>query len=480
MTKQCQVLLPAWTAPRRLGALALLCGSLAGCMTVGPDYVASTPVVPTQWHNVALAPVAQAGDAETLGNWWRQFGDATLDGLVEQALKNSPDLQTAQAKLRESRARLGIADAGRYPTVTASTSARRNESSGNGSSSESYHAGFDASWEIDLFGGQRRSVEAATATVEASVESLRDARVSLIAEVANNYLGLRTLQARLTVARSSLASLGDTGQLTTWRAKAGLVSELDALQAASNTEQTRARIPALESSIETTLNKIAVLIGAPRAKLVSLEAAQVDVPDAPAAQAVGIPADTLRQRADVRAAERFLAVQTAKIGVAEADLYPSLKLSGSIGLDALTAGSLFKSQAANNSLLGALTAPIFNAGSIRRNIDIQNALQEQALLAYTKSVNQALADVEAALVALSKARERLVSLNKAVEVSRQAEQVAQHRYAAGLIDFLSLLDTQRSLLSLEDQRLSAEGDRATAFVQLYKALGGGWQAESTT
>ena len=351
---------------------------------------------------------------------------------------------------------------------------------GRGRATDTYSVGFDASWEIDLFGGTRRSVEAATATSAASLESVNDAQVSLVAEVARLYLDLRTQQLRLANARSSLASQLDTLQLTNWRAKAGLVTELDVAQASSSAEQTRARVPALESTIESDINKLAVLLGAHRSKLLALDMPAKAIPDAPLAGNAIVPAELLRQRPDVRAAERRLAAQTASVGVAEAARYPSLGLSGSIALSGATLDQMVRGASLGSSLVAGLTAPLLDGGRIRRNIDIQNALQEQALIAYEQSVMSALADVETALVTLSKTRERLQSLERAAASARLAAQIAEHRYAAGLIDFLTLLDTQRSLLSVEDQRLAAQGDRASAIVQLYKAFGGGWQTEAAS
>jgi NodT family efflux transporter outer membrane factor (OMF) lipoprotein len=446
-----------------------LCALLGACASVGPDYREPAPVLPLQWH------AAQSGSARgSLAGWWQQFDDPALTHLIDLALASSPDLRTAQAKLREARARTGVADAARYPSITNSLSGKRSESAGAGVATDSYSLGFDASWEIDVFGGTRRSVEAAQATQQAAEESVRDAQITLAAEVARNYLDLRTQQTRLQIARDNLVSQGDTTQLTRWRLQAGLVTELDAAQARSTLEQSRARIPTLESAVEADINKLAVLAGLPRSEIEAGVGEAMRIPATPAELGVMIPADTLRQRPDVRAAERRLAAQTANIGVATAAQYPSLKLSGNVGLAALTTDALLRPEAASSSLLAGLTTPIFDAGRIRQNIAIQNALQEQTLIAYEKSVSQALADVESALVALAKSRERLQSLVAATDSARLAAQIAQHRYAAGLIDFLTVQDTQRTLLSVEDSRASAEGDQAAALVQLYKSLGGGF------
>ncbi|MBS1208811.1 MAG: efflux pump, family, outer rane lipoprotein [Proteobacteria bacterium] len=451
------------------------CGLLSACASVGPDYRAPAPVVPTDWH---ASPVGTSRTA-SLAGWWRQFDDPVLSGLIEAALIHSPDLRTAQARLREARARTGLADAAQYPSVDNALGAKRTEAAGSGAAVDSYSIGFDASWEIDLFGGLRRGAEAARATEESAGAAVGDAQVTLAAEVARLYIDLRAQQMRLQIARDNLASQHETSQLTRWRAQAGLVTELDVVQARSTLESTRARIPVLESAEESDLNKLAVLVGQPRGEIDKRCGPATRIPATPPALGVAIPAETLRQRPDIRVAERKLAAQTASVGVATAAQYPSFKLSGSIGLAALTTDALLRTDAASSSLLAGLTTPIFDAGRIRQNIKIQNALQEQALIAYEKSVAQALADVESALVALAKSRERVASLNVASDTARQAAQLAQHRYAAGLIDYVTLQDTQRSLLTAEDSRASAEGEQATALVQLYKSLGGGF-GEATT
>ena len=453
----------------------LLALALAGCITVGPDYRVPSTSSPAQWHNVGAD---RSDNPARLGQWWRQLNDPALDALQARALETSPDLRTAFAKIKEARARYSLAEAGAYPTLSAGASAQRSESAGKGSTTETFRVGLDASWEIDLFGGTRRSIEAAAATEAARVEAARDAQVSLVAEVATNYLDLLTQQQRLRIAREYAASQAETEQLTRWRVQAGLLTELELAQASSALEQTRASQPRLESAIEADLNKLAVLCGIPRAEVETLIQGERAIPAVPASLGISVPAEVLRQRPDVRAAERSLAAQTANIGAATAELYPTLKLSGAIGLSAAHVNELFRSEAGNNSLLAGLTAPIFDAGRIRRNIAIQNALQEQSLIAYEKTVAQALADVETALAGLAKTRERSASLNRALGSARLAEDIARKRFAAGLIDFASLLETQRSLLSLEDQNLSAQGDQASALVQLYKALGGGWQDEA--
>ncbi len=464
--------------PTRL--LLMLAGlGLAGCAAVGPDYVPPATDVPAGWSRLDTAsqPVTRADAPGDLSQWWQRLNDPLLSQLIAEALQASPDLRSAQARLREARARRTVAAAARFPSVAASGNARRSRSSeetGSGDSRNSFSAGFDASWEIDVFGGVRRGVEAAEADLESTVANLDNTWVSLASEVALNYVELRALQTRLGIARANLASQSETLQLTDWRAQAGLVSNQDVEQARSNREQTRAQIPSLETSLAESEHGLDLLLGRAPGTLHARLAATGALPAVPAQIAVGIPADTLRQRPDVRAAERKLAAETARVGVAEAARYPSFNLSGSIGLEALTFGALGNSGAATSSLLAGITGPVFNAGRLRAQVEIQDAVREQAQVSYEQAVLTALQEVENALVALARNRERIEALAIAAESARNAAQLAQQRYSAGLIDFQSVLDTERSVLSAEDSLASSRADGVLALIRLYKALGGGW------
>lgn len=472
--------------PLFTSVLPILAGlGLAGCVAVGPDYTPASPDVPDGWKRIdtTARPLTHAAATGDLSQWWQGLNDPLLSELVAEALQASPDLRTAQARLREARARRSVAAAVRFPDVTAAGSARRSRSSeetGSGDARNSFSAGFDASWELDVFGGVRRSVEAAEADLESSVANLDNTRVSLASEVALNYVEVRALQTRLGIARANLASQSETLQLTDWRAQAGLVSSQDVEQARSNREQTRAQIPGFETSLAESEHRLDVLLGHAPGTLHARLAATAELPAVPDQIAVGIPADTLRQRPDVRAAERKLAAETARVGVAEAARYPSFTLSGSIGLEALTLGALGNGGAATSSLLAGITSPVFNAGRLRAQVEIQDAVREQAQVSYEQTVLTALQEVENALVALARNRERVEALAIAVESARNAAQLAQQRYSAGLIDFQSVLDTQRSVLSAEDSLASSRADGVLALIRLYKALGGGWSPQPAT
>jgi len=415
-----------------------------------------------------------------LAEWWRQFRDPVLDGLVADALAANLDLAAAQAQLREARARRALAGAQLGPIVNASASGSRRRASaesGNGATAELYSAGFDASWELDVFGGLRRGVEATEADVGASADQLRDTRVSLVAEVALNYVDLRAAERQLVVAEESVTSREETYKLARWRLQAGLVSELDVAQARTDLESTRAALPALRTSATEARHRLAVLLGRTPGELEARLVATAAVPLAADSVAVGIPADTLRQRPDVRAAERQLAAQTARLGEAEAARYPSFSLSGALGLEALGLAALGSSDAVTRSLLGNITAPIFDAGRIDANVAIQDARLEQARLAYQSAVLGAFEDVENALVAVANSAERRLQLESAAVSARDTLQIARHRYASGLADFLAVLESQRTLLSLEEQLAGTTGNLARAQIQLYKALGGGWSPD---
>jgi NodT family efflux transporter outer membrane factor (OMF) lipoprotein len=460
----------------------LACLGLTGCAAVGPDFAPPATAVPAGWNRLEASdsPVARAEAPGDLSEWWKNLDDPLLSELVGEALQVSPDLRSAQARLREARARRVVAAAGRYPSVTAFGSASRSESSeqaGSGDTSNFFSAGFDASWEIDVFGGVRRSVEAAEADLESTEAILENTRVSLAAEVALDYVEVRTQQTLIGIAQANLATQSETLQLTEWRAQAGLVSSQDVEQARSNREQTRALIPALETVLAEAENRLDLLLGGAPGTLHARLSPVGALPAMPGAIAVGIPADTLRQRPDVRAAERALAAETARVGVAEAARYPAFNLSGSIGLEALTLGALGNSGAATSSLFAGVTGPIFDAGRLRAQVEIQDALREQALVAYEQALLTALQDVENALVALARNRERTEALANATESARNAAELARQRYSAGLIDFQSVLDSERSVLVLEESLASSRANGVQELIRLYKALGGGWSPQ---
>jgi outer membrane protein, multidrug efflux system len=481
---------------RQMGAGLLLWVGLSGCM-VGPNYRAPQAPVPAAWSE-AQSTGAEA-PAAAMTQWWTTFKDPLLECLIARAVQSNWDLRTAAGRVREARALRGVAGADLWPTINVSGSYTRQRSSENavpfslggaGSGTPGglppflqglkleqnlFQAGFDASWEIDLFGGVRRSIEAADADLAASQEELRNTLVSLLAEVARNYVEVRGSQRRLAIAQENLKAQQDTLELTRARFTAGLTSELDVTQAASQLATTQSQIPPLETSLKQGIHRLGVLLGqAPGALLAELSTA-APIPTVPPEVPVGLPADLLRRRADIRRAERQLAAATARIGVAEADLYPKLSLTGSLGLESLKLADLTQGASRFWSVGPTLSWPIFDAGRIRANIAVQDARTDQQLSTYAQTVLTALEDVENALVAYSREQVRRTQLAEAAEANRRALALANDLYRNGLGTFLNVLDSERALFSSESDLAQSEATVSTDVVALYKALGGGWE-----
>lgn len=470
---------------RLAGALAAAALPLGGCSllpAVGPDYATPVLSLPRQW-TAGMAAAESAAElsaeerARELANWWRQLGDRQLDSLVDEALAGSTDLRLAQARVRQARAARTQASGAKYPSLAAAASANRSKSAaavGALPTSTLYEAGFDATWEIDVFGGTRRAVEAADADLAAADAKLNQARVSLVAEVVQNYVDLRADQRRLAIARDNLASQDETLQITAWRNQAGLASASDVEQARGNREQTRAAIPDLQVGLAAAENRLGVLLGANPGSLHARLGDTRPLPAVPARIATGIPADVLRSRPDLIAAERSLAAETARVGQKLAQRFPSLSLDASFGWEAYSLGALGGAASVTHALAGALAATLFDGGQLRAAVEIQSAAQEQALVGYEASVLTALAEVESALAAHAAARDRIEARQAAAVAARNAEQLARRMYESGLADFQKLLDTERTRLAAEDNLALAEATQVSSLIQLYKALGGGW------
>jgi NodT family efflux transporter outer membrane factor (OMF) lipoprotein len=451
---------------------------LTGCVAVGPDYKAPDIAAPAEWRPTPRGGLSFAEPrAETLARWWTTLDDHDLSVLIERAAAGNLNLKIARARIRAARARRGIAEAGLFPSLGfggSATVGRSSEDSGSGMRRELYRSGFDAGWEVDVFGGVRRSIEAAEGELETSAADYQDVLVSLLAEVALNYLDARTFQGVLQVAEENLKTQEETLQLSEWRFAAGLVSSLDVQQAKATLENTRAQLPRVRSNIEAAKNRLAILLGAFPGALEAQLGASKPIPEAPLEVAVGVPAETLRRRPDVRRAERQLAAQTARVGVATADLYPKFSLPGSIGLEALAGHRLFSLANRAWSLVGNFSWTIFKGGAIRQNIELQSALQEQALNQYEAAILIALEEVENSLIAFVEEQERRDTLTAATHAAQLAAELARDQYGSGLIDFQTVLDSQRSVLSFQEQLEQSKGQVTANLIGLYKALGGGW------
>ncbi|WP_418953511.1 efflux transporter outer membrane subunit [Zeimonas sediminis] len=475
-------------SPRRPPALmaALAVAAVAGCATVAsPDRTLPDVPVPAAWSSTSAAATAGGATVEdtsarqpaspaSLVEWWRNFDDPDLAALVARALEANTSVRGAQAALAQARALRDVQAAGLRPTLDGSASAQRARPAG-GDTSNRFQAGLDASWELDVFGGRRSAVEAAEADVRAAQASLADAQVSLAAEAALAYIELRGLQSRLAIARRNLATQNETLQLAQWRTQAGLTTSVEVEQARAAAEQTAAQVPALENGIAQARHALAVLTGqAPGALQSALDDAR-EVPQPAGELALAIPAETLRQRPDVRRAEERIGAALARVSQADAARYPSFRLGGTLGLSAPTLGGLGSSAAIVDSLLAAVSVPLFDGGAARAQVRVQEAALEQARVAYQEVVLNALKEVEDSLVALRGDRERLARLRNAAEAAANAALLAQNRYASGLIDFQVVLDTQRTLLSTQEGVAITAASVSADHVRLYKALGGGWK-----
>ena len=500
------------------GGLAALALVTAGC-AVGPRFAPPQPTMPAAWqaggrttddgiqksevgsqksevggqpsapspntqHPAAVPPPDTHSPtplpADALVRWWEQFNDPVLNSLVTRAAQTNLDIRLAESRLRQARAELGVTDAGLWPQLNMNGSAQRSRSpgpGGNGVIGNSFQAGFDAAWELDIFGGTRRAVEAAEADLAAAQESRRDVLVSLLAELAVDYVALRGSQRRLVIARENLAMQQHSAELTRLRFKGGLASALDVANAAAQVASTAAQLPMMEAASQQTIHALCLLLACEPGALTAELSRPGAIPLAPAGIPVGVPSDLLRRRPDIRNAEAQIHGATARIGVALADLFPKFTLSGNAGLSGNKPHTLVDMHNRFWSFGPSATWPIFDAGRILSNVRVQRALQEQALLTYEKTVLTALQEVENALVVSAREQEHVRLLQEAVTANRKALNLALQLYTEGQTDFLSVIEAQRSLYGAEEALALSDQAVATDLISLYKALGGGWKKE---
>jgi NodT family efflux transporter outer membrane factor (OMF) lipoprotein len=464
--------------------VAALSFLLPGC-AVGPNYHLPETKTPAHWNESLAGGETNSPIATT--RWWTNFNDSELDSLVQRAGQSNLDLRLAQARVREARAQYGIASADLWPAVDGSGSYTRERESQRqpviGSFSvpsdvfenNVYQAGFDASWEIDVFGGKRRAKEAAGAQVSASEFGRRDVLITLLGDVARNYVDLRGFQQQLAIANENIQVQEKSLAITRDRFAKGLASDLDVQQAATVLATTRAELPTFESSIEMGIHRLEVLIGQQpgtlRIELTQAAAIPVQPPVVP----VGLPSELLLRRPDIRQAERQLAAATANIGVAKSDLFPKFFLTGAAGFQSVSASDWFTGDSKFWSVGPTVQWRIFDAGRIRSNIKVQNAREEQALAMYEKTVLTAFEEVENSLVFYAKEQVRRRSLEDAVMSSRKSLETANKLYANGLTDFLRVLDAERSLYQSQDALVQSDRTISADLIALYKSLGGGWE-----
>ena len=504
-------------------ALAIL---VCGC-AVGPDYQEPDVLIPDTWTEPLAGGVSGVNARPEA--WWTNFGDATLNSIIERAAGGSFDLQIVEARLQAARAYETMAGAALWPQVNVGTGYQRSQTrevdvsrGGTGSLTMSpgglsvsatepgpfgtvvtvvpdttgagmsrvtvspgakapdrhndlFQAGFDATWELDIFGGLRRGREAARAEVEEVAELRREVFISVAAEVARNYFVLRSAQNRLETARKNIEAQEEALALAEGRFRAGLANELDVKLAEAQLASSKSAVPTLETAIRVTIHRLGVLIGSTPGALDDELAVAVPQPQVPPEVPVGLPADLLRRRPDVRAAERAVAAATARVGVAQADLYPHFVLTGSLTGSSTAFEGITRGANRLWSIGPGIRWPIFDGGRIRANIRVQDARLDEAITTYEKTVMLALEEVENSLVAYAKEQNRLITLTEAVNANRRALEIARQLYGNGLITFLHVLDAERSLFASEDQQIQSESVVLTNLVALYKALGGGWE-----
>jgi multidrug efflux system outer membrane protein len=503
--------------------VVLLAALGSGC-AVGPNYQA-----PKIKSSPAFAELNSTVNAnEPVADWWRTFHDPELDRLVREALDHNYDLQVAAMRIRESRAQRNIVAADLFPQVnadgsyvhshgsknvvlplggsgaqgtnspavvtprpTALNNGNVNDNAGNspsapppnpfgqggvpGATTDLYQVGFDASWEIDVFGGQRRRVEAASADFEAASQGRRDLQVTVAAEVARDYLELRGTQERLQIARSNLVAQNDILALTRSKRSVGFVTEFDVLRAASEVDTTEAGISPLEAQLKILAHSVSILVGQEPDELTKELSAAQPIPSAPPQVPVGLPSQLLQRRADIRQAERQIAAANARIGVAQADLFPKFALIGNVGLDSSSPGDLFNWGSRYFLISPTVTWQIFDAGRVLGNIRLQHANEQEADLQYRGIILKALKEVEDALVNYATEQTRRNHLADAVKQNQDALDLARRRYDQGLADFLTVLDAERSVFSAQDAYTQSSQSISTSLVALYKSLGGGWK-----
>jgi NodT family efflux transporter outer membrane factor (OMF) lipoprotein len=453
-----------------------------GCM-VGPDYVRPDVELSDTWHQEATRGLAE-GRAD-IQSWWGNFGDSALDELIEEASLGNFDVKQAHARVMQARASLAIASGERWPDIDAIgswTRLRESESispvtgPGLDRTDTFYSIGGRAFWEIDLWGRISRNIESAEGDFEASIEDLRDVMVILYAEVASNYIQVRTFQAKIRYAEENIKRQEGTLELTSARFKAGLVGKLDIRQAELNLARTRSVIPQFREGLKQAINRLEVLIGQSQGSLYDKLEKERDIPEIPDQITVGVPADLLRQRPDVRRAERLLASQTAQIGVATAALYPQFDLTGDFFFDSArgSISGIFRESNRAWSLGPSFAWNIFDGGRVRSNIKLQEYVTDEAYFNYNQAILLAIEDVENSMVAYVQQSDRYDELTDSVTAASQSVELVTTLYRTGLVDFQNVLDMERSLFEQQDELVSSEGTKVTNLINIYRALGGGW------
>jgi NodT family efflux transporter outer membrane factor (OMF) lipoprotein len=496
---------------RELALYILACLVMSGC-TVGPNFERPQSSTPEVFDRTQAAQASsKAVESEFSQEWWTLFKDPMLDSLEQQLADANLDVAAAAARLRQSRAEQRIAGADEYPTLDGAASYHRERASPNGilgllgvsptgtpleSASGStplgaaalppppsgspaynlYQYGFDASWEIDIWGRARRGVEAATALSDASYEDRNAVLLSARAELARDYIQLRDTQVLLQIARQNLQIARDATKLTEKRVHEGVVTELDVDNASALAESIESLIPTFESRCETTINAIGLLLAKEPGELHQMLAEPRDVPALPDQVPIGVPSELVQRRPDIRKAEAQLHAATAAIGMAKADFYPRISLNGSAGFQSLQLSNL-SNWASGQYVVGpSITLPIFEGGRLKGTLHLREAQQQEAAIVYQRTVLDAWREVDDALVVYDAEQRRRDRLKKVVSLNQNALSIAQQRYKAGAVDFLDVLNVQKQLLDAQSQLEQSQAEAAANLITLCKVLGGGWES----
>ncbi len=448
---------------------------LTSC-AVGPDHASPKIEVSGKWQ-----AFIRASKKAKLAGWWNNFNDKTLNQLVDMSFEQNLSNKATMARLNQARANYGIEVSSLFPTLNANAAANRVGLSSNGASASgarynSYTASFDASWELDIFGGKYRAKEAAKADIEAKTASLRNTTVSMLSEIAINYIQLRTYQKHLDIARKKIENQYTIYKVVSLEKKSGISSAFDVLQSQIELENTRTALPQIKTQITQAKNRITTLLGQQPGALDKLLNKRSKIPNSNIKVVIGIPADMLRSRPDVNKAERELAYATAKIGVKKAELYPSLALGGSIGLESIKHNTLFNAASKSFGLSSVVIWNIFDAGRISKEIVFQKMLKEEAFINYQLAVLNALEETENSITAYTNDKIRTQNFDKAYKAADKSHDITLSRHQNGLIDLIELKRSEQSKLTSEEALATSKGQSAANLVKLYKALGGGWES----
>ncbi|MBB5700950.1 NodT family efflux transporter outer membrane factor (OMF) lipoprotein [Ochrobactrum daejeonense] len=451
----------------RLTVLGSIAPLLAACIAVGPDYRKPDVLTPSGWNSKT------GTQAPRLGDWWNRLGDPLLDQLIADGIAGSPDMATAKAKVRQARANFTSAGGGLYPDLKGAGKYQRSDGPVTASGDQS-SLGFNTTWELDLFGGNKRGVEAAYYNVESANEQLRAALVTLIGDIATNYANLRGAQADIAIAQRNAASQRQTVALTRSQLEAGQISQVDLLSAETQAATTESQIPGLRINYAQYLNQLSVLTGRSSSALAAVLDKPRSIPTVPRKVSAGLPADLLSSRPDIRAAERDYASSTASVGQKQALLYPSVSLTGNINTGGASFGDLGRLSTISWGFGPSLTVPIFQGGKLNADVEAARAARDQSFIAYRKAILTALSEVENASVSLNQNRLRAAQLRRIVSNSRKINQLTLEQYRAGTKSFVDVLTAQRDLLTAENNLSQTRTQLVVNYVALQKALGGGW------